>query len=164
MPENRTVQSCHDRGVPSKFVSDVSVCMPEQDGNEKATTAAQAAGTPFFGVFGPYTKARDPWQTPAVRQYNHYFYRKTLEYLDSRGVRSMHAACTRIHFLTRSMLGSRLIGCMAPWPHMHRILLPWDHGQHAAASGPHACGCASQHALQRPPSTSKALHQQQTHV
>lgn len=60
-----------------------------QDGNQKATTAAQAAGTPFFGVFGPYTKARDPWQTPAVRSYNHYFYQKTVEYLNSRGVRNL---------------------------------------------------------------------------
>ncbi len=56
-----------------------------QDGNTPAKTAAQAASTPFFGVFGAYTRARDPWQTPEVRNYNHYFYRKTLEYLDSRG-------------------------------------------------------------------------------
>ncbi|CAL8461829.1 g1360 [Coccomyxa elongata] len=56
-----------------------------QDGNTPAKTAAQAAATPFFGVFGAYTRARDPWQTPEVRNYNHYFYRKTLEYLDSRG-------------------------------------------------------------------------------
>nr|QOL01152.1 putative extracellular protein CSOL_075 [Pseudococcomyxa simplex] len=56
-----------------------------QDGNTPATTAAQAAATPFFGVFGAYTLARDPWKTTEVRSYNHYFYRKTLEYLDSRG-------------------------------------------------------------------------------
>ncbi len=56
-----------------------------QDGNTPATTAAQAASTPFFGVFGSYTRARDPWKTTEVRNYNHYFYRKTLEYLDSRG-------------------------------------------------------------------------------
>lgn len=56
-----------------------------QDGNTPAKTAAQAAATPFFGVFGAYSRARDPWQTPEVRAYNRYFYRKTLEYLDSRG-------------------------------------------------------------------------------
>ena len=57
-----------------------------QDGNTPATTAEQAAATPFFGVFGGYVKARDPWQTPQVKDYNHYFYRQTLAYLDSRGV------------------------------------------------------------------------------
>ena len=57
-----------------------------QDGNTPAKTAAQAAATPFFGVFGGYVKARDPWQTPQVKDYNHYFYRQTLAYLDSRGV------------------------------------------------------------------------------
>ena len=68
----------------------------KQEGNEKATTAAQAAGTPFFGIFGAYTKARDPWQAPAVRGYNHYFYRKALEYLNSRGV--SHPWLTRFLF------------------------------------------------------------------
>ncbi len=57
-----------------------------QNGGVPAKTAAQAAATPFFGVFGAYQKARDPWQTPAVKDYNHYFYRQTLAYLDSRGV------------------------------------------------------------------------------
>ena len=57
-----------------------------QDGNTPAKTAEQAAATPFFGVFGGYVKARDPWQTPQVKDYNHYFYRQTLAYLDSRGV------------------------------------------------------------------------------
>jgi hypothetical protein len=57
-----------------------------QNGNVPAKTAAQAAATPFFGVFGAYQKARDPWQTPEVKAYNHYFYQQTLAYLDSRGV------------------------------------------------------------------------------
>ncbi len=57
-----------------------------QDGNTPARTAVQAAATPFFGVFGGYVKARDPWQTPEVKAYNHFFYRQTLAYLDSRGV------------------------------------------------------------------------------
>ena len=57
-----------------------------QDGNTPAKTAVQTAATPFFGIFGPYVKARDPWQTPQVQDYNHYFYRQTLAYLDSRGV------------------------------------------------------------------------------
>ena len=59
-----------------------------QDGQTPATTAAQAAATPFFGVFGSYTSARDPWKTPAVKAYNHYFYQQTVAYLDSRGVRN----------------------------------------------------------------------------
>ena len=58
-----------------------------QDGNTPAKTAVQAAATPFFGVFGLYTAARDPWQTPEVKDYNHYFYQQTVAYMNSRGVR-----------------------------------------------------------------------------
>lgn len=61
-----------------------------QDGNTPARTAKQAAATPFFGVFGAYQAARDPWATPEVKDYNHYFYRQTIAYLDSRGVRPLH--------------------------------------------------------------------------
>ncbi len=57
------------------------------DGSALAVDAAGAAKTPFFGIFGSYKKARDPWkladlQTPSpVRDYLRYFYSRTLEYL-----------------------------------------------------------------------------------
>lgn len=77
-----------------------------QDGNTPAKTAVQAAATPFFGVFGAYTRARDPWQTPEVRNYNHYFYRKTLEYLDSRGSCSGCQYRVWAHFLPATLWSS----------------------------------------------------------
>ena len=33
------------------------------NGSIPATTAAEAAATPFFGVFGAYNISTDPWQT-----------------------------------------------------------------------------------------------------
>jgi len=64
-----------------------------QDGKNKATTAAAAAATPFFGVTGRYSRAKDPWTlfdlaTPnPVRDYMRYFYAQTINYANSRGVR-----------------------------------------------------------------------------
>lgn len=58
-------------------------------GNVKATTASEAAATPFFGVFGSYAPDNDPWAVPAVRDYMHYFYAQTINYLRSRGVGSL---------------------------------------------------------------------------
>ena len=63
-----------------------------QNGDVKATTAAEAAEYPFFGVFGQYTKANDPWQLydvnspPPTLDYLHYFYNQTIAYLNSGGV------------------------------------------------------------------------------
>ena len=63
-----------------------------QDGKNKATTAAAAAATPFFGVSGRYSRAKDPWTlfdlaTPnPVRDYMRYFYAQTINYANSRGV------------------------------------------------------------------------------
>ena len=63
-----------------------------QNGNVKATTAAEAAQYPFFGVFGQYTRDNDPWQlydannAPPTRQYLNYFYNQTIAYLNSGGV------------------------------------------------------------------------------
>ena len=33
------------------------------NGSVPATTAAEAAATPFFGVFNAYNRSTDPWQT-----------------------------------------------------------------------------------------------------
>ena len=58
-----------------------------QSGDVKATDAAGAAKFPFFGLFGAYSRATDPWvlydlnQPSAVRDYLRYFYGKTMEYL-----------------------------------------------------------------------------------
>lgn len=63
-----------------------------QNGAVKATTAAEAAEYPFFGVFGQYTRDNDPWQlydannAPPTRQYLDYFYNQTIAYLNSGGV------------------------------------------------------------------------------
>jgi hypothetical protein len=57
-----------------------------QMGNVKATTASEAAATPFFGVFGDYRASTDPWKVPAIRDYMHYFYAQTINYLRSEGV------------------------------------------------------------------------------
>lgn len=58
-----------------------------QMGNVKATTASEAAATPFFGVFGAYAPESNPWTIPSVRDYMHYFYAQTINYLRSQGVR-----------------------------------------------------------------------------
>lgn len=58
-----------------------------QNGDRKATDARGAALYPFFGIFGAYRRATDPWalydlgQPSATRDYLRYFYGKTLEYL-----------------------------------------------------------------------------------
>lgn len=63
-----------------------------QDGQTKATTAQQTAATPFFGVFGQYSRENDPWelfdpdQINAPRSYLHYFFNQTVAYLNSGGV------------------------------------------------------------------------------
>ena len=62
-----------------------------QDGRAKAVTARDAAATPFFGVSGRYSKAKDPWTlydpaTPnPVRDYLRYFYARSIAYANARG-------------------------------------------------------------------------------
>ena len=59
----------------------------DQNGTVLASNAEEAAKFPFFGIFGAYRKATDPWRlydtgTPyEPRAYMHYFYDKTLEFL-----------------------------------------------------------------------------------
>lgn len=57
-----------------------------QDGSTVARSAAEAAATPFFGIFGPYNSSRDPFANAAVRGYRNYFFGQTINYLVSRGV------------------------------------------------------------------------------
>ena len=60
-----------------------------QNGDKKAFDAAGAASLPFFGIFNAYTKATDPWvlydlnKPSSVRDYQRYFYTKTLDYLNN---------------------------------------------------------------------------------
>eukprot|EP00884_Botryococcus_braunii_P004939 jgi/Botrbrau1/14446/Bobra.0014s0091.1 len=56
-----------------------------QAGNVKATSAFEAAATPFFGIFGAYSPENNPWTVPSVRDYMHYFYAQTINYLRSQG-------------------------------------------------------------------------------
>eukprot|EP01025_Chloroclados_australasicus_P021362 TRINITY_DN2248_c0_g1_i2.p1 TRINITY_DN2248_c0_g1~~TRINITY_DN2248_c0_g1_i2.p1 ORF type:complete len:458 (+),score=41.31 TRINITY_DN2248_c0_g1_i2:706-2079(+) len=59
-------------------------------GGVQATTEAEVAATPFFGVYGPYRKSTDPWGmyldylTPA-RKYLHYYYNQTINMV-SKGI------------------------------------------------------------------------------
>ena len=63
-----------------------------QNGAVKATTAEQAAANPYFGVFGSYSRATDPWvlydlsQPSPVRDYLRYFYQQTVQYAEQTGV------------------------------------------------------------------------------
>ncbi|KAL4440114.1 hypothetical protein ABPG75_003115 [Micractinium tetrahymenae] len=60
-------------------------------GDKKATTAEEAAYTPFFGMSGAYTRAKDPFilydlsQPSPVRDYARYFYNQTAAYLRQGG-------------------------------------------------------------------------------
>ena len=61
-----------------------------QNGNVKAIDAAGAAATPFFGIFNTYSTQTDPWmlydlsKPSPVRDYERYFYDRTLDYLSHR--------------------------------------------------------------------------------
>ena len=52
----------------------------------------QAAANPYFGIFGQYTRALDPWvlydlnQASPVRDYLRYFYTQTINYATQTGV------------------------------------------------------------------------------
>ena len=57
-----------------------------QRGDTAASTAADTAYYPYFGVFGSYRAASDPWklqetQPPPPREYLWYFYNTTAQYL-----------------------------------------------------------------------------------
>lgn len=60
-------------------------------GDKKATTAEEAAYTPFFGISGPYRRAMDPFllydlsQPSPVRDYARFFYNQTAAYLRQGG-------------------------------------------------------------------------------
>jgi hypothetical protein len=58
-----------------------------ESGGRPAESAAQAAAQPYWGVFGPYKKSQDPWQSDEMRTFMHYFFRETLEWL--KGVSDM---------------------------------------------------------------------------
>lgn len=73
-----------------------------QDGQTKATTAEETASTPFFGVFGQYSRDNDPWalynqnEVNGPRSYLHYFYNSTIDYLNSGGKGS--SSCPNCQF------------------------------------------------------------------
>ena len=97
-----------------------------QDGKVKATTAEETAATPFFGVFGQYSVAIDPWElnNPGVvngpRSYLHYFFEETIKYLNSGGVRPVtpETMC-RVAPPSRGTIKPYL---RIPCPHVFRLL------------------------------------------
>ncbi|PNH07449.1 hypothetical protein TSOC_006094 [Tetrabaena socialis] len=50
-------------------------------GTAAARDPAAAARTPFYGVWGAYNGATDPWAPPEMRDFLHSFFRKTLGWL-----------------------------------------------------------------------------------
>ena len=64
----------------------------DQNGMVKATTAVEAAQNPYFGIFGSYAQATDPWVlydlsiASPVRDYLRYFYNQTIQYAEQTGV------------------------------------------------------------------------------
>jgi hypothetical protein len=53
-------------------------------GNSPAVTRAQAAATPYFGIYGEYRVARDPWQGD-VATFRRDYYRALVDYLRGNG-------------------------------------------------------------------------------
>ena len=78
-----------------------------QNGQVKATTAEEAAANPFFGVFGIYSRANDPWvlydlnQASPVRDYLRYFYNQTIAYAQQTGVRLTLGKISRFRIFQR---------------------------------------------------------------
>lgn len=62
-----------------------------QNGDQKATTAEQAAFTPFFGINGPYSCDKDPFdmchqdEPSPVRDYRRYFFNASAQYFKENG-------------------------------------------------------------------------------
>eukprot|EP00878_Enallax_costatus_P043255 GHUV01051117.1.p2 GENE.GHUV01051117.1~~GHUV01051117.1.p2 ORF type:complete len:160 (+),score=50.77 GHUV01051117.1:74-481(+) len=63
-----------------------------QNGNVPATTADEAGEFPFFGIFGNYNPATDPWKTAEpetkqieVRDWRRHFYKETFRWLMDGG-------------------------------------------------------------------------------
>lgn len=60
-----------------------------QNGDERATTAAEAAKTPFFTIFN-YTPANNPWAIPAVRDYRRRYFTETIRLLSGNAPGSQY--------------------------------------------------------------------------
>jgi hypothetical protein len=52
-------------------------------GTTPASTPAEVALRPFFGVYGAYNPAKDPWQVPANRAFLREYYAKALQWLSA---------------------------------------------------------------------------------
>lgn len=57
-----------------------------------AQGAAEVALRPFFGIYGPYSAASDPWAIPANRAFLHEFYSKALSWLSDPGNKTYKVA------------------------------------------------------------------------
>ncbi|GAX73151.1 hypothetical protein CEUSTIGMA_g604.t1 [Chlamydomonas eustigma] len=63
-------------------------------GDQPATSPIQIASRPYWGVFGPYEKSKDPWQQSDLRSYMESFWRKSLAWLSQGGGQTYHiSAC-----------------------------------------------------------------------
>lgn len=80
-----------------------------QNGMVVATTAADAAANPYFGIFGSYMQSTDPWvlynlnQPSPVRDYLRYFYQQSISYAEQTGVSATTSPTLILHSI-RSMV------------------------------------------------------------
>lgn len=74
-----------------------------------ATTAAEAAATPYYAIWGPYNQSLDPWQTYSpeqaseVRAYRQYFFNQTISYANQTGVSSPGIVSWNVQFEHHSL-------------------------------------------------------------
>lgn len=65
---------------PSALVTTCRRC-PCPAGNVIATSPYDIALKPFFGIYGPYRRAADPWAYPDNRAFLREFYSKTVAWV-----------------------------------------------------------------------------------
>lgn len=53
-----------------------------------AQTPSEVALRPFFGVYGRYTTAKDPWSIPANHAFREAFYYKAMEWLANPDIKT----------------------------------------------------------------------------
>jgi len=58
---------------------------PQPSGVDVAHSPDEVAQKPFFGIYGPYAAAKDPWARPANRAYLREFYTKASAWLADPG-------------------------------------------------------------------------------
>ncbi len=49
-----------------------------------AVTPGQALKTPYYGIHGPYSKQRDPWNNNVMRNFIRYYYKQTVKWVSQK--------------------------------------------------------------------------------